>query len=406
MHLFAITIAIALGLVLPVQARPPTELAPTPPMGWNSWNWHGKKDINEVIVRETIDAMVSSGLRDAGYKYVVVDGGWRDVQLGPGGELYSHPVRFPGGMKALADYAHARGLKFGVHTTPGTHDCGGDLVGGFGHEEVHVKQFVEWGLDFVKLDKCKFQPGWTEEQVKAVYSKWSDLLAHSGRDMVYSVSAYVYRDWYPDKCHMARTTKDIRSRIHNGGAAFDDTNKPHEGYRFLSVMEIADENNESAAFAGHGYWNDPDMLVTGEQGLTPEEQKAHFALWCIMSSPLMLGCDPRVMTQAEKNIVLNREAIAINQDPTGQGRRVRQEDGTEVWTKKLSGNRLAVLLLNRGTTGTKPITFQQSDGGPTGKWSVRDVFGQQDLGVFESAIAKPTPPHGCWLLIVSGHEES
>ena len=401
MKTYLLTSALMLSLAVSLPARPPTDLAPTPPMGWNSWNWHGKKEINEAVVIETIDAMVSSGLRDAGYKYVVVDGGWRDVQLGPNGELYSHPVKFPGGMKRLADYAHSKGLKFGVHTTPGTHDCGGDLVGGFGHEEVHVKQFVEWDLDFVKLDKCRFEPGWTEEQVKAVYTKWSRLLANCGRDIVYSASAYVYREWYPGVCHMARTTHDIRARIHRGGAAFDEKKSPDgKGYRFLSVMEIAEKNNESAAFAGNGYWNDPDMLVTGEHGLNQDEQKAHFALWCIMSSPLMLGNDPRVMTQAEKDIILNREAIAINQDPTEQGRRIKQADGTEIWTKKLRGNRLAVLLLNRDATMAKPITFQKSDGGPAGKWSVRDVFGKQDLGVFEAAITKLTPPRSGWFLII------
>ncbi|MCX6307804.1 MAG: glycoside hydrolase family 27 protein, partial [Bacteroidia bacterium] len=127
-------------------------LAVSPPMGWNSWNWYGKQNINETIVRQTIDAMAANGFKEAGYVYVIVDGGWRDTKLGPNGELLAHPVKFPNGMKALADYAHSKGLKFGVHTVPGTHDCGGDPVGGYNREEVHVKQFVEWGLDLVKVD--------------------------------------------------------------------------------------------------------------------------------------------------------------------------------------------------------------------------------------------------------------
>jgi alpha-galactosidase len=131
------------------------DLAPTPPMGWNSWNYFGKHDINEKIVYEVIDAMVEHGLRDAGYNYVVIDGGWRDVKLSPEGKLLPHPEKFPNGIKPLADYAHERGLKFGLHTVPGTHDCGGDEVGGYNREELHIQQFVEWGLDFVKVDLCR-----------------------------------------------------------------------------------------------------------------------------------------------------------------------------------------------------------------------------------------------------------
>ena len=151
-----IIFSLLLALVLTgAQAQVRKELAKTPPMGWNSWNWFGKEAINEKLIREVIDAMAANGLKDAGYKYVVIDGGWRDTKLGPKGELLVHPERFPGGMKALADYAHSKGLKFGLHTTPGSHDCGQDKVGGWGHEEVHVKQMADWGVDFIKLDKCR-----------------------------------------------------------------------------------------------------------------------------------------------------------------------------------------------------------------------------------------------------------
>jgi len=374
-------------------AQPTRALAPTPPMGWNSWNWFGKQDINEQIVREVIDAMATNGLREVGYTYVVVDGGWRDSQLGPGGELLAHPQKFPHGIKVLADYAHAKGLKFGVHTVPGTHDCGGDPVGGFGHEEVQVKQFAEWGLDFIKLDKCKYDGGWNEQQLQAVYTRWRDLLAHCGRDIVLSISAYTWRDWYPQVGQMARTTGDIRAKIHRGGAVFDGKKG--------SVMSIAEENNQSAAFVGRGYWNDPDMLVTGKQGLTQEEQQAHFALWCVMSAPLMLGGDPRVMTRTEKDIVLNRDCIAIDQDPTEQGRRIKAEGDAEVWGKKLAGNRVAIVLLNRNASETKPVTVHWQDLGLSGRMNVRDVYGESDWGVHEGPLSKPPPPHGCWLLLLS-----
>ena len=367
-------------------------------MGWNSWNWHGKKDITEKIVEETMDAMVREGLRDAGYVYVVVDGGWRDTKLSPKGELLAHPAKFPSGIKHLADYAHARGLKFGVHSVPGTHDCGGDAVGGFGREEVHLKQFVDWGLDFVKLDQCRYEPGWTEAGVKATYAKWATLLAHSGRDIVFSISAYEFRGWYPEVCHMARTTYDIAARIHQTRAIFDD-DTPRDN--FLSVMQCAEINNRAAAAGGNGYWNDAEMMVTGEQGLTAEEQKAHFALWCIMSAPLILGNDPRHMTAAEKTIVLNREAIAVDQAPTEQGRRVRVDGKTEIWVKRLRGNRAAVLLLNRDPKAARPITLRAEDVGVKGRANLRDVFGQRDLGTFDGTFTKSTPPHAGWFLVVS-----
>ena len=379
-------------------ARPLVDLAKSPPMGWNSWNWHGKQAINEKVVEETIDAMVASGLRDAGYVYVVVDGGWRDTKLNAKGELVSHPIKFPGGMKRLADYAHARGLKFGVHTSPGTQDCGGDWIGAYGHEDVQLRQFVDWGLDFLKLDKCKYEPGWTEPKVKELYTQWARRLASCGRDIVFSISAYEFRDWYPDTCHMARTSYDIAARIHKSKAIFDD-DTPRKN--FLSVMQCAELSNRVADRAGHGYWNDAEMMVTGEQGLTPDEQRAHFALWCIMSAPLILGNDPRHMDAVEKDIVLNREAIAVNQDPTEQGRRVRTDGRTEIWVKKLGGKRAAVLLLNRDPKQSRPVTLRAADLGGLGRGKVRDVFAQKDLGAFDGSLTKTTPPHAGWLLLVT-----
>ena len=320
---------ILLSLTLNVLSQNVKMLAPTPPMGWNSWNWFGKTEINENNMRECIDAIVAQGLIDVGYEYFVIDGGWRDTKLGPNGELQANPKKFPHGIKVLADYAHSKGLKFGLHAVPGTHDCGGDLVGGFGHEEVQVKQFVDWGLDFIKLDKCKFTDGWNEELVTQTYNKWGDLLKNCGRDIVLSISAYQWRDWYPQIGQMARTTGDIAAKCYTEGALFD----PPADFkkRYNSVMEIAEINNKSAAFAGNGYWNDPDMMVTGNQGLSLDEQKSHFALWCIMSSPLILGNDPRNMTNDEKGIIMNKRAISINQDPTEQGKRIKKEGNVEVW---------------------------------------------------------------------------
>lgn len=406
---------LAFCLYLPAHASSLPNVAETPPMGWNSWNWFGKQNITEDIVKEVIDAMVSTGLRDAGYNYVVVDGGWRDIKLGPDGELLPHPNRFKGGMKALADYAHANGLKFGLHFVPGTHDCGGDPIGSLGHEELHLQQFIDWGVDFVKIDRCgNRESPWTEESIEEIYLKWHDLIAESGADIVYSISAYEYRDWYPDVSHMARTTYDISARA-NAGAVFEDGNRVNN--TFLSVMGVAELNNNYAQYAGNGYWNDPDMMVTGN-GLNPHEEQSHFALWCIMSSPLMLGNDPRHISDSELEILMNPKAIAINQDPTEQGRMIRSHGPTQVWEKELEGDRYAVLLLNRDsnssrsvsfkkewignpdTTETSPISFVRQYTGLEGKWKAYSVFEEKNLGPIGAEFSLDTPPHGSHLLIL------
>ena len=393
-RIILITAAIVLAQLTIAQS--PKSLAPTPPMGWNSWNWFGKNEISEENMKQCMDAIVDQGLLDAGYEYFVIDGGWRDTKLGPNGELLPHPEKFPHAMKVLADYAHSLGLKFGLHTVPGTHDCGGDPVGGYGHEEIHVKQFVDWGLDFIKLDKCRYAGGWNEVILKQTYEKWHDLLKDCGRDIVMNISAYTWRDWYPEVGEMARTTLDIGAKA-NGGARFDYTTKERN---FLSVMQVAEENNEVAAFAGNGYWNDPDMLVIGDHGLTIEEQKVHFALWCIMSSPLMLGNDPRAMSPEEKAIILNKQAIAVNQDSTEQGRRIKKEGTTEVWAKKLKGGRTAVLLLNRDSSNSQDVVLKLADLCITQKVKGQDIWLGKQLCTFSKTISRKVAPHSGLFLIL------
>jgi len=374
--------------------------APTPPMGWNSWNWFGKKEINEKVVREVIDAMVNEGLRDAGYNYLVIDGGWRDTKLSPNGELKAHPVKFPNGIKALADYAHSKGLKFGLHTVPGTHDCGGDKVGGYGHEEVQLNQFINWGVDFIKLDKCKFTDGWNEDLLKSTYLKWTNLIEKSGRNIVLNVSAYEFRDWNPQASNMSRTTYDILAKV-NGGSVFDSIVSTRN---FFSVMAIAEQNNKWAEYARPGYWNDPEMLVTGEQGLTSEEQKIHFALWGIMSAPLFLGNDPRNMLQSEKEIILNKEAISINQDPTEQGKRIKVAGDTEIWAKKLIDGKLALLFFNRNHSDTKNIKLNLRDLGITEKMTASEVYTKKDLGNYKKSISMALKPRSSVYIILSKKE--
>lgn len=394
--IFAFLVSTVLGF-----SQNRNDLTPTPPMGWNSWNWFGKPEINEKNMKECMDAMVKEGLLDAGYNYFVIDGGWRDTKLGPNGELLAHPVKFPNGIKPLADYAHSLGLKFGLHTVPGTHDCGGDPVGGYNREEIHVKQFVDWGLDFVKVDLCKQtedpcstceknKSGWSEENIKNTYSKWSKLLNSCGRDILFSISAYRFRDWYPEYCNMARSSSDIKSRI-SQGAVFNLENKESKG--LLTVMEIAEINNSSAKAAGNGFWNDPDMLATGEQGLNFEEQKSHFALWCIMSSPLILGNDPRIMTAEEKSIILNKQAIKINQDPNEQGKRIKKEDDIEIWQKKMKNGKSALLILNINSQEIKDYTLNLSEFGMKKKRTVTEVYSGAKFKLKKLAVSFKIKPH-------------
>lgn len=371
-------------------------VALTPPMGWNSWNFFAKPNINESIVREVIDAMVKEGLKEAGYKYVVVDGGWRDTKLSPKGELLPNPQRFPGGIKALVDYAHSKGLLFGLHTVPGTHDCAGDKVGGLGHEAVQLQQFIDWGVDFIKLDRCRIDGAWSEEKMKEVYTLWSDLIKKCGKKILLNVSAYKFRDWNPDACHMSRTTGDIMAKANIGNALFDGKARNV----FLSIMSIAEENSLSASYARPGYWNDPDMLVTGAQGLSIQEQQSHFALWCIMSSPLFLGNDPRFLIPGEKDIITNKDCIAIDQDPTEQGRRVQASDSTEVWAKKLKNGKVAVLLLNRNSYAAKNITLNFDAVGLRGNKSVKDVYTGKSLGNFSRRFTATIRPISSQFLLL------
>jgi alpha-galactosidase len=380
--------------------------APSPPMGWNSWNTFGKHKVSERLITQVIDAIVESGLRDAGYKFVVIDGGWRDTKLGPHGELLPNPDKFPHGIKPLAEYAHSKGLKLGLHTVPGTHDCTGDPVGGYGHEATQVEQFVDWGVDFVKLDKCRFAGGWNESTLQDTYLKWSKLLREkSGNSIVLSISAYEGRDWYPPVCQMARTTEDISAKVAgmSGCHAVFDTPIPKavNKWGMLSVMEIAEINNKWARMAGGGYWNDPDMLVTGDQGLSEEEQKSHFALWCVMSAPLMLGNDPRNMTEEERSIILNDAAISIDQDPSEQGRRVARSGKKEIWAKQLRDGAVALLLLNRNREQDERFTLDLAQIGIGSAASVRDVYAEKELGPAEGSLSLDVHPNSSLFLKLS-----
>lgn len=356
----------------------------SPPMGWNSWNTFGK-NINESLIINTIDAMVKNGLRDSGYVYVVIDGGWKGTKLRTNGGLSYNEKKFPKGMKFLADYAHLHKMKLGLHLVAGTDTCTRGAQGSYGNENQNLKTLKKWGIDFVKIDKCINKNKWTEQSIIKVYSKWGELLNNSG--ITYSMSAYKFYPCSTKFAQMARTTEDISAKVDglSGVKATFDGEIENNKWSTLTVMEVAHENNKWAKFAGDGYWNDPDMLTTGDQGLSVEEQKSQFALWSIMTAPLFLGNNPMNMSQKEKSIIMNKIAIKINQDITEQGRLVKKQGKTEVWLKHLKNNQLAILLLNRDQKKSLDISYEINN--DKASWDVFDIYNNKKLGVFKNQLS-------------------
>lgn len=364
----------------------PDSLVLTPPLGWNSWNvFH--ENINETQIKEVADAMVSSGLRDAGYIYLNLDDNWMDTKRDANGDLQNHPKTFPSGMKALADYIHAKGLKFGVYGDRGKRTChhyNSNWVsenGSYMHEEQDAKKFAEWGVDYLKYDNCDPAPGSNQEED---YTRMSKALRNSGRDIVFSICAWEYKDWMPKIAHLWRTTFDI-------GPEWRSTS----WYR--GVYEIIDANDKYWKIAKPGNWNDPDMLEVDNRNLTYEEQKSQMTMWSIMAAPIMISSDVRKMSDQVKDLYLNKDMIAINQDSLGvQGHRISNVDGKQVWTKPLRNGDLAVALLNDNTS-TQTIEVNFKDIGVEGEVEVRDAWQKKDLGP-RSSVSAEVPAHGSVLL--------
>ena len=214
--------------------------------------------------------------------------------------------------------------------------------------------------------------------------------------MIFNISAYKFREWNPEVCNMSRTTFDIQSKRQKEGAIFN--SEKRENRSFMSVMAIAELNNKYASYAGKGYWNDPDMLVTGEQGLTFKEQQSHFCLWSIMTAPLFLGNDPLSMSKEEKQLVLNKEIISIDQDTTEQGIMVKQDPDFQIWMKKLANNQVALLVLNLNASENKSITIDFKELGLRSKLLLNDVLNQKKIGKFENSYTVQLTPHKCSFL--------
>ncbi|QFZ21478.1 glycoside hydrolase family 27 protein [Saccharothrix syringae] len=399
-------VAAAVALSTAVTAPPAAQAAPgspalTPPLGWNSWNSFGC-GITEAQVRQAADAMVSSGMRDAGYQYVVVDDCWFDPNRDSSGNLRSHPTKFPSGMKALGDYIHARGLKFGIYQVPNEKTCAQTTgahpgaTGSKGHEVQDARTFASWGVDYLKYDWCS-GAGTRDEQV-ARFTIMRDALRATGRPIVYSINPNSFHAITGDKydwgqvADLWRTTEDLLDIWQNGNV---------NSYP-MGVGNVLDVTAPLAAQNGPGHWNDPDMLVVGRPGLSLTESRSHFALWALLAAPLMAGNDIRTMSGDVSAILRNPRLIAVNQDRLGiGGRRVRDDGNTEVFAKPLSDGSVAVGLFNRGSGTATVSTTAAQVGLSGGSFTLTDLWtgGTTSSG---GAISASVPAHGVAAFRVSG----
>jgi alpha-galactosidase len=378
--------AVALPLALwPVRAaaqlrRLDDGLARTPPMGWNTWNKFAC-NVNEQLVREMADGIVSSGMRDAGYRYVVIDDCWQ-VSRDSAGTIVADPQRFPSGMQALANYVHAKGLLFGLYTDAGVRTCQG-RPGTLGHEEQDARTYAAWGADYVKEDWCNAEGLSAATQ----YRKFLDALKATGRPIVLSICEWGSNlpwEWAPGTGHLWRTTVDIIDR-------------------WYRMLENLDASAPHAGIAGPGGWNDPDMLEVGNGGMTDDEYRAHFSLWAIMAAPLIAGNDVRAMSAATRDILTNAEVIAVDQDSLGvQGWLAEQPRlGIQVWVKPLRDGSRAVVLFNRTDLESLIRADWRAIGLPPGPARVRDLWVHAERGSFSGSYSARVPSHAAVMVKVT-----
>jgi alpha-galactosidase len=314
------------------------ELAQTPPMGWNSWNTF-QTNIDEPLLKGMVDTYASSGMRDAGYTYFVLDDGWMAMERDKDGNLVADPKKFPNGIRSFIDYVHSKGLKFGIYNCAGTKTCAG-YPGTRGYEYQDARLYASWGVDYLKFDWC-YSEGLNAREA---YTTMSKAIRAAGRPMIFSLCEWGGHQpwlWAKDVGQLWRTTGDI----HAGFAS----NLSKGSWTALSVLNILDKQDSIRQYAGPGHWNDPDMLEVGN-GMSYNEDRAHFSLWCMLAAPLMAGNDLRKMSDQTTSILTNKEIIGIDQDPLGvEGFRYYAFDGLEIWMKPLLGDELAVCFLNRST---------------------------------------------------------
>ncbi len=397
------------------------KIALTPPMGWNSWNCFAH-DVSAEKIKAAADAMVASGLINHGWTYINIDDFWqnhrdpKDPTLRgefrkPDGEIQPNS-RFPD-MKRLADYIHARGLKAGLYSSPGPWTCGG-CAGSFGHEAQDAATYAAWGFDYLKYDWCSYgqtdtnrlwpsreqRQAYDREYLKEPYRLMGQHLAAQKRDIVYSLCQYGMGNVWEWGAEV-------------GGNCWRTTDDITDTWKSMSEIGFSQAGHEK--FAGPGHWNDPDMLVVGWVGwgpklrptrLTPDEQRTHISLWCLLSAPLLLGCDLERLDDFTLSLLTNDEVLEVNQDPLGrQAARVWKDGNLEVWAKDMEDGSKAVGLFNRGESPSK-IVARWSDVGLSGRQRVRDLWWQKDLGAFEEKFEAEVPAHGVVLVKLSPAESA
>ncbi|MGW2459849.1 NPCBM/NEW2 domain-containing protein [Streptomyces sp. NPDC001761] len=383
----------AAGLAAPALAAPArTPVAPaladglalTPPMGFNNWNsTHCRADFNASMVEGIADLFVEKGLKDAGYQYVNLDDCWALPDRDANGKLVPDPARFPDGIKAVADYVHAKGLKLGIYTSAGTKTCDSTgFPGALGHEYSDARQFADWGVDYLKYDNCNNQGVDAQQR----YRTMRDALKATGRPIVYSICEWGQNkpwEWASDVGHLWRTTGDISD---NWG----------------SMLSILKQNLPLAPYAGPGHWNDPDMLEVGNGGMTDTEYRSHFSLWSVMAAPLLIGTDLRKATPATYDILGNKEVIAVDQDPLGkQGTVVSSGGGRWVVAKEMKDGSRAVALFNESGTAQRIATSARAVGLPDADaYALRDLWQHRTYNT-AGTIAATVPAHGTVLVRVS-----
>lgn len=355
------------------------KLAPTPPMGWMTWNMF-KDDISEQLIKETADAMVESGLRDAGYKYVFIDDLWQGGRDNRN-NIIPDPKKFPNGIKALADYVHSKGLKLGIYSDAAQLTCGG-CTASYGFEEQDARTFASWGVDYLKYDYCNAPEDSATARLR--YKTMADALSKSGRDIVLGICEWGQRNGEEWCEHVGgqlwRTSSDVRDMwkdiVNQGG---------------VGILDIINVTAPLSKQVRHGQWPDMDMLVVGLNGkggpssdlggvgCTYTEYQTQMSMWCMMSSVLALSNDLRHLTPEDKRILLNKEIIAIDQDPLGKAaERVVNEAGHQVFVRPLANGSHAVAILNSGDKAQRlSVSFKQL--GLTGKYTVRDVWQHRDI---------------------------
>jgi alpha-galactosidase len=374
-------------------------LALTPPMGWNSWNKFGC-EVSEELIRETADAMIATGMKDAGYRYINIDDCWHGERDSIG-FIHPDPEHFPSGMKALADYVHVRGLKLGIYSDAGWKTCGG-RPGSRGYEFQDAMQYAGWGIDYLKYDWCNTNA----LNAEGAYLTMRDALYKAGRPVVFSLCEWGNNkpwDWGKDVGHLWRTTGDIT-------ACFDCV-VDHGTWKSWGVMQILDMQDNLRIHAGPDHWNDPDMMEVGN-GMAVNEDRAHFSIWCMLAAPLIAGNDLRNMSAETIAILTNKNAIAINQDSLGiQGFRYAVRDSVEIWLKPLAANAWAVCFLNRAKT-LRTVKFDWKEEAVIDELSGRefapgkktmqtyDIWLNRKTGDTEKALGSDIPGHDVLMLLL------